>query len=104
MRLALADLQRDFDFIILDSPPVLPVTDAVVLARFADAVVLVVKGHGAPRALVRRACGQLTHSGARVIGVVVNNVDLEWAGLDSYRGYYGDERRPVAVPAQGRAA
>src|SRR5207249_2750989 len=52
MRQALAELRSQYDFVIVDTPPVLPVTDAVVLATMADAVVLVVKGHATPRALV----------------------------------------------------
>jgi capsular exopolysaccharide synthesis family protein len=89
MREALERLQEEYDFVILDSPPVLPVTDASVLAREADGVVLVVKGHDTPRELVRRARDQLQQAGARLLGVVVNNVDLGWGDLYLYNRYYG---------------
>jgi len=78
MRRALAELRQEYDFVILDTPPVLPATDAIVLAREVDGVVLVVKGHDTPRELVRRAYDRLTLAGARFLGVVVNNVNPRW--------------------------
>ena len=69
--------------------PALPVTDAVILARRAEGVVLVVKGHDTPRELVRRARDQLQQAGARLLGVVVNNVDLGWGDVYFYRQYFG---------------
>jgi capsular exopolysaccharide synthesis family protein len=93
MRAALDDLRCRYDFVLLDAPPVLPVTDAVVLGREAEGVVLVVKGHDTPRELVRRARDHLQQAGARMLGVVVNNVDLAWGDVYFYRqyfnGYYG---------------
>ena len=75
---ALALLRKHFDVIVLDSPPVLPVTDAVLLAHLADAVVLVMNGHKTPREVVRRARDQLLQVGANVVGVVVNNAGPDW--------------------------
>ena len=100
MRQALTDLRGQYDFVIVDTPPVLPVTDAVVLATKADAVVLVMKGHGTPRELVRLARDRLALAGARLLGVVVNNVDLAWGDLYFYDDYYRDEQTP---PAEARA-
>ncbi len=89
MREVLDLAREEYDFVILDSPPVLPVTDAVVLAREGDGVVLVVKGHDTPRELVRRARDQLALAGAHLLGAVVNNVDLGWGDLYFYQRYYG---------------
>ena len=100
MRQALTDLRGQYDFVIVDTPPVLPVTDAVVLATKADAVVLVMKGHGTPRELVRLARDRLALAGARLLGVVVNNVDLAWGDLYFYDDYYRDDQTP---PAEARA-
>ncbi|HYC21778.1 MAG TPA: polysaccharide biosynthesis tyrosine autokinase, partial [Candidatus Bathyarchaeia archaeon] len=86
---AIASLRESYDFVILDSPPVLPVTDAVVLTRESDGVVLVVKGHDTPRELVRRARDQLLLASAHLLGAVVNNVDLGWGDLYFYNRYYG---------------
>jgi len=87
MREALASLRSRYDFVIIDTPPVLPVTDAVVLAREADAVVLVVRGHGTPSGLVREARDRLVMTGAPLLGVVVNDVDLTWGDLYLYDYY-----------------
>src|SRR5438876_432943 len=92
MRQALERLRSQYDFVIIDTPPVLPVTDAVVLAREADAVVLVVKGHGTPSALVREARDRLLMAGAPLLGVVVNDVDLGWGDLYLYDYYYQPPR------------
>src|SRR6185369_6554854 len=92
---ALETLRTQYAFIILDSPPVLPVTDAVLLAREADGVVLVVKGHDTPRELLRRARDQLAQANARLLGTVVNNVDLGWGDLFFYNRYYGYYAAPA---------
>ena len=86
MRDLLGELRSQYDYVILDSPPTLPVTDSVVLAREVDGVVLVVKGHDTPRELVRRARDRLVGAGAQMLGAVVNNVDLGWGDL--YNRYY----------------
>lgn len=99
MRGMLAELRDAYDFIILDSPPVLPVTDAVVLARDVDGVVQVVKGHDTPRELIRRARDQLAQANAHLLGAVINNVDLGWGDLYFYSRYYGAYRQPTAVEA-----
>jgi len=88
MREIVASLRSRYDCVIIDTPPVLPVTDAVVLAREADAVVLVVRGHGTPSGLVREARDRLLMTGAPLLGVVVNDVDLNWGDLYLYDNYY----------------
>jgi Mrp family chromosome partitioning ATPase len=87
MRDLLADLSAHAT-VILDSPPTLPVTDSVVMAREVDGVVLVVKGHDTPRELVRRARDKLASAGGHLLGAVVNNVDLGWGDLYFYNRYY----------------
>lgn len=94
MRDALEDLRDEYDFVILDSPPVLPVTDAVVLGREADGAVLVVKGHDTPRELLRRARDQLLQANVHLLGAVVNNVDLRWGDQYFYGRYYGSYYGP----------
>jgi len=84
----------EFDFIILDSPPVTPVSDALVLARASDGVVLVVKGQDTPKDVVRRARDQLSLTGAHLLGTVVNNVGPAWGDFRFYQRYYGYYHRP----------
>ncbi len=100
MREGLALVRKHFDFVILDSPPVLPVTDAVLLARLADAVVLVMNPRKSPREFVRRARDQLVQVGGNVIGVVVNNAGVEWgnAYLYAYERYHRGPMAPTEAP------
>jgi capsular exopolysaccharide synthesis family protein len=86
-----------YDFIVLDAPPVLPVSDALVLAREADGVVLVVRGHDSPHELVRRARDQLLLANATLLGTIVNDVDPGWGDLYLYDRHYGTY--PAAVDA-----
>src|SRR5262249_35007330 len=83
-----------FDFVIRDPPPVTPVSDALVLARASDGVVLVVKGQDTPKDLVRRARDQLALTGAHLLGAVVNNVGTAWGDFRFYQRYYGYYHRP----------
>jgi succinoglycan biosynthesis transport protein ExoP len=89
--------REEFDFVILDSPPVTPVSDALVLARASDGVVLVVKGQDTPRDVVRRARDQLALTGAHLLGTVVNNVGPTWGEFRFYQRYYGYYHRPPQV-------
>jgi len=85
MREALALLKERFDFVLIDSPPVMPVSDAVILASIADGIVFVVEGEKTPKHLVRAAIDQLRHFQARILGIVLNRIDIRGA---DYREYY----------------
>lgn len=83
----LAELGNRFDRIILDSPPVQAVTDAVVLSKLADGAILVVRADKTLREDIRRSVRQMRDVGGRVVGAIVNEVE---AGDRSYYGYgYG---------------
>jgi len=75
-----------YTHVLIDTPPILSVTDGVVLARHADAVVLVVRHGKSNKHVVRRARDLLVRSGAPVTGIVLNDVDLN---SPDYYGYYG---------------
>ncbi|MBS1814559.1 MAG: polysaccharide biosynthesis tyrosine autokinase [Acidobacteria bacterium] len=75
-----------YTHIVLDSPPILSVTDGVILARLADAVVLVIRHGKANRHVVRRGRDLLVRSGAPMAGTVLNAVDIS---SPEYYGYYG---------------
>jgi capsular exopolysaccharide synthesis family protein len=94
----IAAAKERYDFVLFDSPPLLAVTDAVVLASRVDGVVLVVKGGTTPRELLRRGLAVLADANASPVGGVLNMVDIR--GGDSayftytykyYRSYYGRE-------------
>src|SRR5271156_3754810 len=75
-----------YNYIVIDSPPILSVTDGVILARQADAVVLVVRHGKSSKHVVRRARDLLLRSGAAITGILLNAVDLN---SPEYYGYYG---------------
>ena len=75
--------------IVLDSPPLLSITDSVVLAHDADAVVLVVRQGKANKHAVRRARDLLLRAGTRITGTVLNAVDLNSPEYYAYYGYSG---------------
>jgi succinoglycan biosynthesis transport protein ExoP len=77
-------LRKNYTRIIIDSPPITAVTDAVVLAKLVDGVVLVVRAGNTPREIVKNGLGQLQSVNSHVLGVVLNGVDM---GRDSYYYY-----------------
>lgn len=83
MEQVLKRLLNDADIVILDAPPVVAVTDAVVLSTKVDGVLLVVSAGETKREHARRAIERLRKVNARVLGVVLNNVPLD-AALSSY--------------------
>lgn len=80
-------LSEQYDHILIDSPPLISVTDPVILSTLADGVVLVVQGGKSTRDVVRRARHELSTVGARVLGVVLNNVNLRRHGYSDYYYY-----------------
>jgi Mrp family chromosome partitioning ATPase len=82
-----AAVSPHFDWILIDSPPVLAVTDAVDLARAADAVLLVARGASTPYDVAQRA--QATFSNSRILGFVLNDVKNP-PRTGSYYYYYGE--------------
>ena len=80
------ELRGRYDHIIVDSPPLVNVTDPVILSTMVDGVILVVHGGKSTRDIVRRARQELATVGAKIFGIVLNNVDLRREGYDNY--YY----------------
>ena len=86
MESLLAEMRAKYDFIILDTPPVLTVTDAALLGRLSDATVIIIRYAKAPRHVVQRCVDLLDRSGVHLLGVVVNFVDFK---APEYSEYYG---------------
>jgi succinoglycan biosynthesis transport protein ExoP len=81
-------LASNFDYVVIDSPPVLPVTDSVVLSRFVEGVIFVVGSGRTPRKVVADAVQRLHNVGAHVLGSILNNVDLKGGEHYYYNRYY----------------
>ncbi len=85
---ALLSLWRSqYDYVVIDTPPVLSVTDAVVLAPYCDGVVLVVRSGSTTKKALLRAGEMFRCSGKRIIGTVLNAFDVESTDYVNYFGY-----------------
>jgi capsular exopolysaccharide synthesis family protein len=82
-------MREGFDHVVLDSPPVLPITDATILSSLVDGVVMVVECESTTRAALNRACRIIEHSGGKILGTVLNKVDTRRDGYYGYRYYHG---------------
>lgn len=110
MTALLEELRQVYHYIILDTPPVNMVTDAVVLASRSDGVLFVVRAGHSERGSVRDAIEQLEYAKVKIMGYVLNGVDPERGGYGSgkykkYKGYgygygYGYSSNP-SHPAEG---
>ena len=85
----LAELREQYDHIVVDTPPTLSVTDAVVLSTRADAVVLVIRSGQTTKPALRRSRDILAQVNARVAGVLLNAVDLDSPDYYYYYEYQG---------------
>jgi polysaccharide biosynthesis transport protein len=87
MKNLLGILSKRYDHILLDSPPLMGMADALILSTLVDGVIMVVHGGKSTRAITRRARQELLSVGAKVFGVVLNNLDLNNEGYESYYHY-----------------
>ncbi len=86
-------LRRHFDWILLDSPPLASVTDALLLARHADIVVMVVQHNKVDKKLIKRSVTALRKVTPNILGAVLNAVDVKAQG---YYYYYYHHDQPGA--------
>ncbi|GAA3255719.1 polysaccharide biosynthesis tyrosine autokinase [Nonomuraea helvata] len=94
MHQLLDQLTDKYDMVIIDAPPLLPVTDAATLAAVCDGVLLVARYGKTRQEHVQRAMEQLTSVKARIVGTVLNFVPAKASGYDGYGygyGYYESE-------------
>ncbi|MGA2696165.1 MAG: polysaccharide biosynthesis tyrosine autokinase [Terriglobales bacterium] len=93
MKDLLAELRADYDHIVIDTPPTLSVTDAVIMATRADTVILVIRSGQTTRQALQRSRDLLTQVNAHIAGVLLNAADLDSADYRyhyEYQGKYGD--------------
>ena len=102
----IAEVKSRFDLVLIDSPPILGVSDASVLANMADLTMIVVQHRKLPRHMLMRVKQSVENVGGKVIGVVLNNVDLrsdaQYQYYTSYYTYYSPTNSPGG--AQGGKA
>jgi capsular exopolysaccharide synthesis family protein len=111
---AIAELRTKYKFVVIDSPPIMAATDAVILSVQADGVLLVVRSGETPKEAFTRTCDLLTSVKSRLLGVVLNAVDASAPDYYySYRYYpysygygpqetleMGNEEAPEHVPSK----
>ena len=92
--LVITQFRQIYDLVIIDSPPVLPVPDALILGRWADGAILAVRYDTSRFPQVERARRQLDAAGICVLGTVINGM----RNSDAYYGRYSHNRRPTSQP------
>lgn len=93
----LADARQRYDYIVLDTPPIVPVPDCRVISKWVDASIMVVSAHKTPRKLVEEALNAIDP--AKVLGIIFNNDDRPLSGYYGY--YYGKGQSASALAASG---
>jgi capsular exopolysaccharide synthesis family protein len=88
MRRLIAALQSKYKHVVIDSPPVTSFTDGVLISTMVDGVLLVVHGGKSSRHVVRRSRQLVQDVGAKIFGVVLNNVNLQSHDYYYYQRYY----------------
>ena len=106
MHEVLRELRESFDFIVIDSPPVIAVSDAAIVSTLCDGVLLVLHGQNTTTPKARRAVERLESIGAPIIGVILNGVDMRHPDYVDYRTYYGAYHAAVeedSISGNGKA-
>jgi capsular exopolysaccharide synthesis family protein len=88
MKAFIQQLRETYDYVLLDTPPVLSVTDPLIVSSLADGIVLVVRQGACTRAMLTRAAEMFRDVGAKVYGFVLNGVDSSLPEYYGYLGYY----------------
>lgn len=102
---AIADLKSRFPIIVLSAPPLLPISDARVLAELADEIVFLTAWHRTPRLLARKALTLLEANQKKVVGAVLTDVtDDQAVGVMSFAAIFDEIRRAARMPSMARAA
>jgi polysaccharide biosynthesis transport protein len=99
----LREIREEYDIVLIDTPPVLPVTDSAIAAAQVDGVVLVYQAGKVGRLVLKRAKAHLDSARAKVWGVVLNDVQAEVADYSYthyYTHYYGEESPGEAGPGR----
>lgn len=95
----ITEVKSRFDLVLIDSPPILGVSDASVLCNEADLTLIVVQHRKLPRHMLLRVKQTVENVGGRVIGVVLNNVDVrsdsQYQYYTSYYTYYSPNNKPA---------
>lgn len=90
MKNVLQRAKEQYDYVLIDTPPFMPVTDALIVSRFVDGMILVIASAEVKVEMARDVKNQLVNAGANILGVVLNKVRSEHHGYGYYY-YYGSK-------------
>ena len=98
MKTVINELKEKYDYVLIDTPPVLPVTDSSVISSIADGTILLTAWNQITPAMAKEAKTRLEQAGAKIIGVVLNKVEVASKGYGygygyGYDYYYGHEEK-----------
>jgi polysaccharide biosynthesis transport protein len=88
MKQAIDTLAANFDFLVIDSPPVSSFADGLILSSLVEGVIIVVKGGVTPREMAQRTKEHLQAIGAKILGIVINQIKLQPHDYYYYSTYY----------------
>ncbi len=104
----IADVKNRFDLVLIDSPPILGVSDASVLASEVDLTIIVIQHRKLPRTMLMRVKQAIENVGGNLLGVVLNNVDVrsdsQYQYYTSYYTYYSPTNMEKGRPARSSAS
>jgi capsular exopolysaccharide synthesis family protein len=104
----IADVKNRFDLVLIDSPPILGVSDASVLASEVDLTIIVIQHRKLPRSMLLRVKQAIENVGGNLLGVVLNNVDVrsdsQYQYYTSYYTYYSPTNAEARKPRQAAPA
>jgi len=90
----ISDLRKEYDYIIIDTPPLGAVIDAAIIAQNCDGMILVVESNSISYKFAQKVKEQLDKSDTKILGVVLNKVDMSDTGYYGkyYGKYYGEKK------------
>jgi polysaccharide biosynthesis transport protein len=109
MKQVIETLAANFDYVIVDSPPVSSFADSLILSSLVEGVIIVVKGGVTPREMAQRTKAHLQSVGAKILGVVINQIKLQPHDYYYYstyysRYYYGSGEKEEGSAGEGAKA
>ena len=98
MKTVIEELKEKYDYVLIDTPPVLPVTDSSVIGSIADGTIMLTAWNQITPAMAKEAKTRLEQAGAKILGVVLNKVEVASKGYGygygyGYYYYYGHEEK-----------
>lgn len=91
MKRLIEDVSEQFDVVLIDTPPIIAVTDAAIIAQEVDGVILVLASGEVNKEYAQRAKEQLDKVGAKILGAVINKADMKTSEYYYYYYYHGSD-------------